>query len=163
MIKISKMTDYAIVLLAELARGVPLKKNTTPRPFLSAGDLSALTLIPLPTVQLLLKKLTAGELLLAERGRDGGYSLAKELSTISVFDVLLLMEGAPALTACVDNGDGHNHHGHDACDKIDHCHLTGRWQKINHVIRMALQDISLQDLLSDDATFNHNFQHYMTT
>ena len=158
MIKISKMTDYAIVLLAELARGAPLKKNSTPRPFLSAGDLAALTLIPLPTVQLLLKKLTTGELLLAERGRDGGYSLAKELATISVFDVLLLMEGAPALTACVDNGDGH-----DACDKIDHCHLTGRWQKINHVIRMALQDISLQDLLSDDATFNQNFQHYIST
>ncbi|MDI9313249.1 MAG: Rrf2 family transcriptional regulator [Hydrotalea sp.] len=170
MIKISKMTDYAIVLLAELARGRPLKDlrdnandnlpiaDNGTRQFMSAGDLAALTLIPLPTVQLLLKKLTAGELLLAERGRDGGYALAKNLAAISVFDVLLLMEGAPALTTCVANVEAQ-----DACDKIDHCHLTGRWQKINHVIHSALQEISLQDILSDDKTFNQNFQHYIST
>ena len=150
------MTDYAIVLLAELARGRPTDHSPRKRHFMSADDLATLTLIPLPTAQLLLKKLMAGKLLTAERGRAGGYALAKPLMTISVFDVLMLTEGAPALTACVDNVGAH-----DACDKIDHCHLTGRWQKINQVIQIALQDISLQDILSDDKTFNRNFQHYL--
>ncbi len=165
------MTDYAIVLLAELSRSAPFtttrlqednsnQENTAddsaPNHFMSAGDLAALTIIPLPTVQLLLKKLTAGEMLWAERGRDGGYKLAKPLSSISVFDVLLLMEGAPALTACVHDND-------DRCERTDYCQLTGRWQKINKVIQVALQEITLSDLLSDDKTFHKNFQHFLST
>ncbi|MGI9462280.1 MAG: RrF2 family transcriptional regulator [Alphaproteobacteria bacterium] len=158
MIHISKMTDYAIVLLTEihsmaLMKGKSYRHQYHHNLVASASCLSATSFIPLPTVQWLLKKLAHGGFLLTERGRDGGYRLKKPLADISLFDVLLLIEGAPALTACVE--------ARDNCDKINHCHLWGRWQKVNLVIHNALKDITLSDLLLDDQTFQKHFQHYL--
>ena len=71
MLKLSKLTDYAVVIMAQLARE-PQRLYTTKA---LADELG----LPRPTVSKLLKMLIKAELLVSQRGVQGGYQLAKGL------------------------------------------------------------------------------------
>ena len=134
MIKLNKMTDYAVVCLGMLSR----KSGSS----MSASELSKETGLTLFTVQKLLKLLmTKSELILAQRGSQGGYILNKNSSDISVAEIIEALDGPIALTACVDSSDS-------MCDASNICFLGGKWNKVNEVIRKTLNDISLDDLLN---------------
>ena len=76
MIKLSKMTDYAVVCLCTLAR--------RPDYSMSATELSKETGLALYTVQKILKLLVSkSELIRANRGALGGYVLNLSLIHIS--------------------------------------------------------------------------------
>jgi FeS assembly SUF system regulator len=139
MIKLNKMTDYAVVCLGTLAR--------KPGHSMSANELSKETGLTLFTVQKLLKLLmTKSELIIAQRGSRGGYILNKSSSDISVAEIIEALDGPIALTACVDSSDS-------ICDASNICFLGGKWNKVNEVIRKAFNDISLDDLLYPADTF----------
>ena len=68
MIRLSKLTDYGILLMTQIVRHPERTLHT-------ARDLAAETQIPLPTVSKILKGLSNGGLLVSHRGVKGGYSL----------------------------------------------------------------------------------------
>ena len=139
MIKLNKMTDYAVVCLGMLAR--------KPGHSMSASELSKETGLTLFTVQKLLKLLVVkSTLVVAHRGSQGGYILNKKSSDISVVEIIEVLDGPIALTACVDSSD-------NLCDASNICFLGGKWNKVNEVIRKTLKDISLDDLLNPSDVF----------
>ena len=70
MIRISKMTDYATVILAAMAR-------EPAGSLLSTAELAARTHIAAPTVSKALKSLHRAGLVRSTRGLRGGYALAR--------------------------------------------------------------------------------------
>ena len=76
MIKLSRLTDYAVVVLAEMARA----KGE----LLAASTLSAKTGIPEPTVSKVLKTLSRNGLIASVRGVAGGYRLERAAGDIPV-------------------------------------------------------------------------------
>ena len=86
MIRISRMTDYATVLLAALAR--------EPAACLSASALAERTRIGTPTVSKVMKILHRGGLVRSTRGLHGGYSLARPAAAISAAAILALSDPA---------------------------------------------------------------------
>ena len=139
MIKLNKMTDYAVVCLGMLSRkpGYPM----------SATKLSKETGITLHTVQKLLKVIVSkSDLISAHRGALGGYILNRNSSEISVVEIIEVLEGPITLTSCVDNSE-------NLCESSDICFLGGKWNKVNNIIRKTLNDISLNDLLNFDNPF----------
>jgi len=131
MIRMSKFTDYGIVLLSYFAH------NPEKQPF-SARQLSEESRIPLPTVGRLLKILTNTGLLDSERGRNGGYSLVKHPHEISVARVIALLEGPLSLTECS------NEHGQ--CKIEGTCPVRNNWRKINRVVMKALELLTIEDM-----------------
>ena len=134
MIKINKMTDYAVVCLGILSRkaGYPI----------SASELSKETCLNLYTVQKVLKIIVSkSDLISAHRGALGGYVLNRKSSEISVVEIIEALEGPITLTACVDNSE-------NICEASNICFLEGKWNKVNDTIRQTLKDISLDDLLN---------------
>lgn len=131
MLRISKLTDYGTVVLAELADGRS--------DFASAAEVAAATGLGLPTVSKLLKMLAKAGLVTSARGSHGGYRLAREAGQISAADVIDALEGPVSITEC-SSEDGH-------CDFEAVCSVGGAWQRINVAIRRALDEISLSDLL----------------
>ena len=129
MLRLSKLTDYAVVVLLRLGEGAV---RTTPA-------LAAVTGVPEPTVAKVLKFLTVADLVASTRGARGGYRLARRLDEMSVADVIAAIDGPIALTACVDGGSG-------LCDVQSTCSVRGRWNLVNEAIRSALGGISLADL-----------------
>ena len=139
MIKLSKMTDYAVVCLGMLAR--------KPGSSMSATELSKETGLALYTVQKLLKLLVSkSDFIKANRGALGGYMLNRNSSEISVVEIIEALDGPITLTSCVDNSESF-------CESSDICFLGGKWNKINEIIRKSLNDISLKELLSYENPF----------
>ena len=132
MFKLNKMTDYAVVMMADMAR-LPGEVRTAPQ-------LAEATGVPLPTVSKLLKKLTNGGLMQSQRGASGGYSLSRAPEEISVAEIIAAVDGPIALTACVDGSP-------DQCGVETICAMRGNWDRVNRAVRGALEEVSLADMM----------------
>ena len=130
--RLTKITDYAIVLLTYFAR------KTQPQTY-SARDLAERAHISLPTVRKILKSLAHDGLLVSQRGTNGGYSLARAPGDISVADVVKVMEGTVAITECGER--------EGMCKYEPMCVIRGNWQAIHRRIQELLSGITLIELL----------------
>jgi FeS assembly SUF system regulator len=129
MLRLSKLTDYAVVVLVRLSYGEEVQ--TSPGIASSTG-------IPEPTVAKVLKALAVHGLVASLRGPRGGYRLMRPLAAIPIADVIAAIDGPIALTACVD--------GHLGCESLDLCPMRGRWDPVNEAIQHALSAITLADM-----------------
>ena len=132
MIRITRLTDYGIVLLSRFA-------GEDTGAVLSARELARESGIPLPTVSKILKTLTRESLLVSHRGTQGGYSLSRPPSDISIADVIAALEGPIALTECAGEADG-------LCEIELTCPVRSNWQRITGAIRDALAAIPLEEM-----------------
>lgn len=136
MLRISKLTDYATVILACLA--------THNERLYTASEIAELTHLSAATVAKLLKKLNRGGLVSSERGSHGGYQLAKPASDISAAAILDALEGPFALTECSGK--------HSTCNLAGSCDVGHSWQRVNAAIHRALNDVSLAQLAGMERT-----------
>ena len=141
MIRISKLTDYGIILLARFVTKTdsPMISKKTGRPILNARDLADETRIPFPTVGKILKCFSRAELLVSHRGVKGGYELSRNAGEISVVQMIEALEGPVAITEC-SMVDHHN------CELGLGCPVRENWLKINAVMLDSLRKLSLEDL-----------------
>ena len=131
MIRLSKLADYGIVIMTNLARQPERQHN--------APEIAAQSHIPLPMVSKILKALARAGLLASHRGAKGGYGLARPAEAISVAEVIAALDGPIALTACIEDGPG-------GCEIEALCPARANWQRINDAIRGALDDISMAEM-----------------
>ena len=96
MLSISRQTDYACRVILHLAMLPPGERVT-------AQDIAKRRLIPPGLVRRVITQLANAGLVTTARGSNGGLSLARPASEISVLDVVQVMEGPLALNACVVN------------------------------------------------------------
>ncbi len=85
MLRVTKLTDYATVVLTVLA--------ARPGEVLSATELAEFTGLEPPTVSKVLKPLAQAGLVEGLRGVRGGYRLTRPAIEISLFEVVEAMEG----------------------------------------------------------------------
>lgn len=131
MIRMTKQADYGIVLLTQMAG--------EPERLFNAHELADEVQLPLPTVSKILKILGRAELLESHRGAKGGYCLGREADNISVADIITALDGPIAITECIDDTPG-------ICSQESFCAVRGNWQRINHAIRGALENIALAEM-----------------
>jgi FeS assembly SUF system regulator len=131
MLRISKLTDYGIVLLARVA--------ASPREAqLSARELAERAALPLPAASKMLKQLSAAGLLESLRGAKGGYRLVRSPEAITVAEIVHALEGPIALMDCTA-GPGH-------CEQEARCTVREPWHRINRAVLDALSRVTLADL-----------------
>lgn len=135
MLRLSKLTDYAVVVLIRLGAC----DRTAPDCVQTSPGLSAGTGVPEPTVAKVLKALATAGLVSSQRGARGGYRLVRPLEAISVADVISAVDGPIALTACVDGSTA-------CCDVSSVCAVKGRWDLVNDAMHHALSAITLADM-----------------
>jgi FeS assembly SUF system regulator len=133
MIRLSRLTDYAVTLLSHM--GKDEKQNLW-----TAPDLASLSGLQLPTVSKILKLLAKSGLITAQRGAAGGYRLSRERNQISVAAIIEAMDGPIAITDCAE-GSAHN-----GCKIESLCPMSNGWNKVNRAIRKALEDVTLDDM-----------------
>lgn len=131
MLRISKLADYGTVIMAYFAKNKQL---------FNAKEIAQQTHLSVPTVSKLLKKLTKANLLVSERGVDGGYRLQRDPKLISVAEILYAIEEDPGLTECCV------HEGHCTFETV--CGVKGNWGLISQAVQRALKTVSLADLAS---------------
>ena len=92
MLKLSRLTDYAAVVMAQIARHHQASHTT--------ADLAEAVQLPHPTVSKTLKMLVKAGLLESQRGVQGGYRLARPASQITAGSTSPDMGCHPVAGAC---------------------------------------------------------------
>ena len=138
MLRLNRMTDYAILVLGALAD----RHGET----LASGRLAEVTDLAQPTVAKVLRMLLAAELVETQRGVRGGYRLMKISAHISLVDIVEAMEGPIAVTDCIDDA-------REPCMASNCCCMHKHWKHINLAIRKALMDVTLGDLINPAQLF----------
>ena len=133
MLRVTKLTDYATVVLTVLA--------ARPGEVLSAGELAERAGLEIPTVAKVLKPLAQAGLVEGFRGAAGGYRLARDAGAINLAEIVEAMEGPLGMTECS------LHAGN--CGIQHSCGVRANWRRINDVVAAALRSVSLAQMLGD--------------
>jgi FeS assembly SUF system regulator len=130
MLRVTKLTDYATVVLTALA--------AQPDTVLSAAGLAEQAGLEVPTVAKILKPLAQAGLVAGFRGINGGYRLARPASQITLIDIVEAMEGPLGMTECS------LHAGN--CGIEQSCGVRANWRRINDVVADALRGVTLAEM-----------------
>ncbi len=129
-LRISKLTDYAIVAMTFLAES-PGDRFTT-------SEVASEVRLETTTIAKILKLLAASGLVRSYRGVNGGYQLAKSAAAISMADIITVMEGPIGMTECSV------HEGLCAQEAV--CNTRSNWRRISEAIEAALSAVSLAEM-----------------
>ena len=132
MLRVTKLTDYATVVLTVLA--------TRPGEVQSAAELATLSGLEATTVSKLLKPLAQAGLVHGLRGVNGGYLLSRDAAHITLVEIVEAMEVPLAMTECSL---------HDSqCGIAERCGVRDNWRLINDVVVDALRGVTLAQMLA---------------
>lgn len=129
---LNRQTDYALQFLSALAR-LKTGESLALSQFAKRGHVSFLFM------QRIAGKLRAAGLVLAGKGRSGGYRLARPAAKISVLDVARALEGDLAVVPCLT--------GDTSCPHQIVCMTRTNLHTINAHIQGYLKTISLTQLI----------------
>ena len=131
--KVSTKGRYALRMLLDLAE----HKSDG---FISLKEIAERQNISKQYLEQIVSLLNTSNILRANRGKQGGYMLAKEPSACTVAQILRITEGNLAPVACLENET-------NPCDRAPFCQTLPMWEGLNKAITDYLDNVTLQDML----------------
>jgi len=142
MLKISRHTDYGLLAAVFLAR----KHGEV----VAAREIAEFYHLPVPMITKVLKTLHHGGVVNSHRGVDGGYSLDGDVETVTLGQLLDILEGPWDLVECETTDDD----GHAICAIRTACPSRRFMFGINRAIKGAFERVSLSDLMRGEMPFH---------
>jgi FeS assembly SUF system regulator len=132
-LRITKQTDYGIMLLARMA-SLPAGR------ILSARDAADWTGLSIPMASKILKSLSRANVVKSHRGVGGGYSLARPAEDTTLASVIRALEGPISIVEC----------GSDAgsCDQESSCPVQVNWVRVNREVEQILERVPITDMVT---------------
>lgn len=92
------------------------------------------------------------------RGKQGGYRLARHTKDITAGEVIRALEGSLAPVACVSEDKCMQ-----KCDRDDLCVTNILWQKMMNEINMAVDSVTIEDLVEYHSKLEsqNNIEYYI--
>ena len=131
--KVSTKGRYALRMLLDLAE----HKGDG---FISLKEIAERQHISKQYLEQIVSLLNTSTILRTNRGKQGGYMLAKEPSECTVRDILRITEGSLSPVACLDEEI-------NQCARAPFCKTLSLWTGLNKVINDYLDSVTLQDML----------------
>ena len=131
--RISTKGRYALRVMIDLAR-------RRGRDFVKLQELSARQQVPEKYLEGILGTLVRGGLLEGARGKGGGYRLACDPSSCSVWRILSLMETSVAPVACLDDEP-------NACPRAAFCVTLPVWKELDRIVKDYLDGVKLEQFV----------------
>ncbi len=133
---ISTRGRYAIRVMLDLAendngRYIPLK------------DIAARQGISKKYLEIIVKDMVAGGLLVGASGKGGGYKLCRKPEEYSVGEILDLMEGSLSSVACLANKTAAD------CPRKDVCQTLPMWTEYDQMVHDFFYGRKLSDLITE--------------
>lgn len=128
---------YAVMAIADLARAC-IESGSVP-----LSTIAERQRISLAYLEQLFAKLRRANLVESERGRAGGYRLARDASSITIAEVMAAVSESTDMTRCgVDAGA--------PCLGGKRCITHGLWEALGDHIDQFLASVTLQQLIDGD-------------
>ena len=118
---------------------VDLTQHTDEEPILRR-DIAERQNISADYVAQLFRGLRAAGLVKGVKGPGGGYTLARDPTTISAGDIIRAVEGPIAVTDCVTPD------GEFDCCQVEKCATREVWQRVSQAMEQVLDEITLDNL-----------------
>lgn len=128
---LTRNSDYAIRSLRYIAKAGGR--------VVAVGELCEKLKIARPFLRVILQKLHHAGILIAAKGRNGGFTLAKEAARISVLDVMSVFQGNEGFLQCRT--------GRKDCRNMPVCPLRGKLKKLEKDLFAGLSAITVKSLL----------------
>jgi len=132
--KISTKGRYAIRMLLDLAE----HKNDG---FISLKEVAERQEISKQYLEHIVSLLNTSDILRANRGKNGGYMLARDPSECTIGEILRITEGSLAPVACLDDKT-------NLCKRAAFCKTLPMWNGFYKIITEYFDGITLQDILN---------------
>src|SRR5262249_29976527 len=132
MFRLSKKADYGLIALKHLAQHADSS--------ISAREIAAEYKIPAELLAKVLQKLARKGLLVSQHGINGGYVLARDLSKISIVDVVEVLDGPIGIIFC-ERGSN--------CEQLEFCLVRDLLMKLKVKVVRVLGDISIYELATN--------------
>ncbi len=84
--------------------------------------------------------LRRAEIIRSIRGAQGGYMLNRDPESVTVLEIMDILEGPIEISDCLETG---------ACNYIDCCATRTVWIKLKDAINGVMENITLQDIVND--------------
>lgn len=137
MLKLSKKTDYTIILLTHLGEGkFPV----------SAQEVATHYKLPYPMVANILKQLVSSGLIESTRGKHGGYVLAKPTNEINLAEIIMVTDSPFNLVECV--------HDEDNCKVHQYCPTRRPLLALHKKIQQFVEETTLAAIIRDSKPIN---------
>ena len=145
MMQISTKTEYGLRCLLCLAREQGGES-------LSITEISKKEHVPKHYAQQILMRLRRAGLVRSTRGTEGGFALAQLPQSITVAQVVRVLEGVPFQDTC-DHFNKHTDCGH-----LGDCSIRPIWQIISRRMWETLEKINLLQLIDDEKTVGRKLE-----
>ncbi len=132
---ISTRGRYAIRVMIDLAQNEDEEGNYIP-----LKEIAARQDISKKYLEIIVKDMVTGGLLVGASGKGGGYKLCRRPEEYTVGEILDLMEGSMSSVACL--ADEIN-----SCPKKDSCHTLPMWVEYDQMVHDFFYGKKLSDLL----------------
>lgn len=86
------------------------------------------------------------------RGPKGGYILIRDPHSITLLDVIQVLEGPVSLVECVDDPT--------YCSRAENCVAHSVWSEVSQAVRQALANVTLAEILRRHAVAGSS-SHYV--
>lgn len=133
--KLSTRSRYGIRLLFELA--LDYGNNN----FLFLKDISEKQQISEKYLSSIIIPLKNSKLVISSRGAHGGYMLARDPESITIKEVIDILEGTPLTIECIENTD--------FCKRAHFCPSQKLWEELENVIVTFLKSKTIKDLINN--------------
>ena len=137
--RVSSKAHYGLRMMTELAKAHG-------RGPLSLAEISRTEHLPLAYLEQLAAQLRRGGLIESTRGVHGGYRLTRDPLSVSVLEVVQVIEGEVSPVECL---------AHDyvpgSCIREGDCASQPLWQRLKRSIDAVLSQTTLADLVTDHA------------
>lgn len=127
--KLNKKVEYALMALKHFSEGDDH--------IVSAKDIAEATHSPAEVTARVLQALSSHGVLKAEYGLHGGYRLAKDLSTVSVYDLMNIVDGSTDLAKCLSDKE---------CDLLKNCTIVKPVENLNKKVQDFYKSISIEEV-----------------
>ncbi len=138
MLRVSTKGEYGVRIMVDLARHY----GERPR---SLTDISQAEALPLAYLEQLVKLLREAEppLVSSTRGAHGGYRLTRAPETITMGEIMRVLEGPISPMICATEGEMTQ-----VCNFLDSCGTKFLWAKLRDVVAQTLDSMTLADLVN---------------
>lgn len=136
--KLSKKGEYALRALIDL--GIAAEVG---RELVQVTELSAKESIPAKFLEQIMQELKSAGIVVAQRGKFGGYHIARPASEITIGSVVRLIDGPLAPIGCVS----HSAYEKCSCPDEEHCGLRMLMLDVRNAIAGILDRYTLADVV----------------
>lgn len=137
MLKLTKKADYGLMAMKHLAERAAVGAC-------SAKDVADAYGIPQEALAKILQRLAKAGLLKSQHGMNGGYTLGRDATQISAFEVIQAIDGPLFITSCVTvRGE---------CGQSGRCTVREPLRKVNESIEQVLKRIKISQMKEEPET-----------